>query len=63
MRVIMSAIIDQAGRQFNVEEADGINKGHSILVWLSFIFDSSRASALVLRVTDRCLSGNASKAE
>jgi hypothetical protein len=29
MRVIMPVIIDQAGRQFNVEEADGINRRHT----------------------------------
>jgi hypothetical protein len=28
MRVIMPAIIDQAGRQFNVDEADGISRRH-----------------------------------
>jgi hypothetical protein len=29
MRVIMPAIIDQAGRPFNVAEADGISRRHS----------------------------------
>jgi hypothetical protein len=29
MRVIMPAIIDQAGRQFNVDEADGVNRRHT----------------------------------
>ena len=28
MRVIMPAIIDQAGRPFNVDEADGVNRRH-----------------------------------
>jgi hypothetical protein len=28
MRVIMPAIIDQAGRPFNVDEADGISRRH-----------------------------------
>ena len=28
MRVVMPAIIDQAGRQFNVDEADGVNRRH-----------------------------------
>jgi hypothetical protein len=30
IRVIMPAIIDHAGRQFNVDEADGVNRRHSI---------------------------------
>jgi hypothetical protein len=29
MRVIMPAIIDQAGRQFNADEADGVNRRHT----------------------------------
>jgi hypothetical protein len=29
MRVIMPAIIDQAGRQFNVDEADGVSRRHN----------------------------------
>ena len=29
MRVIMPAIIDQAGRKFNVDEADGVSRRHS----------------------------------
>ena len=28
MRVIMPAIIDQAGRKFNVDEADGVSRRH-----------------------------------
>jgi hypothetical protein len=28
IRVIMPAIIDQAGRPFNVDEADGISRRH-----------------------------------
>ena len=28
MRVVMPAIIDQTGRQFNVDEADGVNRRH-----------------------------------
>jgi hypothetical protein len=30
MRVIMPAIIDQADRKFNVDEADGVNRRHTI---------------------------------
>jgi hypothetical protein len=30
MRVIMPAIIDQAGRQFNVDEADGVSRRHTL---------------------------------
>jgi hypothetical protein len=29
MRVIMPAIIDQAGRNFNVDETDGVNRRHT----------------------------------
>jgi hypothetical protein len=31
MRVIMPAIIDQAGRQFNVDETDGVSRRHSLV--------------------------------
>lgn len=31
MRVIMSAIIDQARRNSNVDEADGVNRRHRML--------------------------------
>ncbi len=30
MRVSMPAIIDQAGRRFNVDEADGVSRRHNI---------------------------------
>ncbi len=32
MRVIMPAIIDQAGRQFNVDETDGVSRRHTLYV-------------------------------
>ena len=31
MRVIMPAIIDQAGRQFNVDETDSVSRRHRLL--------------------------------
>jgi hypothetical protein len=30
MRVIMPAIIDQAGRQFNAHEANGVSRRHTV---------------------------------